>query len=140
MSKDKEIFTKSFNGSIDELESFTQQNADFVKDVIDGKADCPLSDEEALVFVKEDFKEVFGREIDDAEAKEILQTIKMDYVQETIDKLIIDGLVQVKEYDENGHPLFGMTAEGEILYKKIKDAQLAKLVGDSDHEKDDRIL
>jgi transcription initiation factor IIE alpha subunit len=118
MNKDKKIFTQHFTGSLDDLLAFTQQNADFVDDVVEGREEVMLDDKEAIQFVKEEFKEQYGEDITDEEAAEIMNEIKLEQVKDTIQSLIEDGLVEIKEYGEDGEPKYGLTEKGEALYPK----------------------
>lgn len=118
MNKDKKIFTENFTGSIDDLMAFTQDNANFVDDVIEGRDDVMLNDKESIQFVKEEFKEQYGEDITDEQAAEIMNEIKLEHVKDTIQSLIEDGLVEIKEYGEDGEPKYGLTEKGEALYPK----------------------
>jgi Fic family protein len=115
MNKDKKIFTENFSGSIDDLLAFTQQNADFVDNVVEGREEIMLNDKEAIQFVKDEFKEQHGEILTDVEAAEIMNEIKLAQVKDVIDSLVENGLVEIKEYDENGEPKYGLTEKGETL-------------------------
>ena len=72
---DKEIFTKNFTGSIDELLDHCDKHAVYVNDVIEEKINVILSDEEAISLIKQ---ECHG--ISDEDAKHVLNEIKIEYV------------------------------------------------------------
>lgn len=114
--ENRKIFTNSFTGSIDELLEFTQANSDFVSDVTDGNKDFTLTDEESIEFIKIEYKEMYNSELSDEEASKILEHIKIEQTKDTIDELVKHGLVEIKGYNEDGEPLFGLTEEGEKLY------------------------
>jgi hypothetical protein len=113
----RDILSKPFSGSIDELLKFTQENADFVEDVVVNDKDILLSDTESIGMIKE----MTNYEISDEEARKMLDEIKMEAVRESINKLIEEGLVEVKSYDDNGEPLYGLTAAGDKTADEIKN-------------------
>ena len=121
MNKDKKIFTQNFSGSIEDLMAFTQDNANFVDDVIEGRDDVMLDYKESIQFIKEEFKAQYGHDLNDEEAEVFLTETKLEEVQEAIQSLIEDGLVEIKEYGEDGEPKYGLTEKGEALFPKKKN-------------------
>ena len=104
---DKEIFTKNFTGSIDELLDHCDKHAVYVNDVIEEKINVILSDEEAISLIKQ---ECHG--ISDEDAKHVLNEIKIEYVTDMCEKMVEDGLL-MKSYDEDGEVLYLSTEKGK---------------------------
>ena len=66
-----------------------------------------------------DFKNL--HDLNDEEAEEILNQTKLEQVKDAIQSLIEDGLVEIKEYGEDGEPKYGLTEKGDKLYPKKKN-------------------
>lgn len=113
--KNKDIFTKNFTGSIDQLLNHTQKNANFVEKVIDGKEDIMLDDNEAIDLIKSEYPE-----LSEDEAIETLNIIKLEYVKETLDQLMQDGLVEISGYNDEGEALYKTTELGNSVIEKFK--------------------
>ena len=111
------IFKKHFNGTLDELLNYTQTNADFVQDVLNGKKEVILNDEESITMILEEYPTLTKNT-----AKELLDNIKLEMVKDTINTLIEDGLAESKGLDPNtNEEIFGLTELGELYYNHIKN-------------------
>jgi hypothetical protein len=111
------IFKKHFNGTLDELLNYTQTNADFVQDVLSGKKEVMLNDEESITMILEEYPTLTKNT-----AKELLDNIKLEIMKDTINTLIEDGLVESKGLDPNtNEEVFGLTELGELYYNHIKN-------------------
>ena len=111
------IFKKHFNGTLDELLNYTQTNADFVQDVLSGKKEVILNDEESITMILEEYPTLTKNT-----AKELLDNIKLEMVKDTINTLIKDGLAESKGLDPNtNEEIFGLTKLGELYYNHIKN-------------------
>ena len=115
MKKNKKILTDSFKGSIDDLLNHCSENADYVSDVVEEVEQVQLTDNEAAKMINEKFK-YFTHD----ECLKIVQQIKLEEVRETIDKMINEGLVEVKEYDAQGDPKFVLTERGNKYKESLK--------------------
>lgn len=113
--KNKDIFTKNFTGSIDQLLNHTQKNANFVEKVIDGEEDIMLDDDEALDLIKSEYPD-----LSDIEAVEVLGIIKTEYVKETLDELVKAGFVEISGYNSDGEPLYKTTELGNEAIKAFR--------------------
>ena len=114
--KNKEIFTKPFTGSIEDLLAHTDANADFVDRVNSGQEDVMLTREEAI----NDIIEQSGYTLSTEDATKVLDEIMLGIVDEYIKGLIEEGLVEIKDYDEKGEPRYGLVPQGESTYQKNK--------------------
>jgi len=112
----KEIFTKSFSGSIDDLLNYCQSNADFVADVIDGKKDFPITEEEAISMIKEEFPD-----IPEEEVMEVLNQVKLDEAKSIIESLVAKGLLEIVDYNADGEAVYGPTELGKEWIKNQKN-------------------
>lgn len=111
------IFKKHFNGTLDELLNYTQTNADFVQDVLSGKKEVMLNDEESITMILEEYPTLTKNT-----AKELLDNIKLEMIKDTINTLIEDGLAESKGLDPNtNEEIFGLTELGELYYNHIKN-------------------
>ena len=111
------IFKKHFNGTLDELLNYTQTNADFVQDVLSGKKEVMLNDEESITMIQEEYPTLTKNT-----AKELLDNIKLEIAKDTINSLIKDDLVESKGLDPNtNEEVFGLTELGELYYNHIKN-------------------
>jgi len=110
----KEIFTQSFSGSIDDLLNYCQSNADFVADVIDGRKDFQITEEEAISLIKAEFPN-----IQEEEVMEVLNQIKLDEVKSTIESLVAKGLLEIVDY-KDGEAVYGPTELGKEWIKNQK--------------------
>jgi len=110
----KEIFIKNFSGSIDALIDHCQTNADFVDDVISGKTDFELTNEEALTLIRDEFPG-----ISDDDSYIILNEIKLIQAKETLDRMVQNGLCEIIGYEE-GEPVYGPTELGKQMIEKLK--------------------
>jgi len=113
----KEIFTKPFSGSIDDLLAHTDANADFVDRVNSGQEDFMLTREEAI----NDIIEQSGYTLSREGATQILDEIMLAEVNESIKGLMAEGLVEIKDYGEKGEPRYGLTPQGESTYQQNKN-------------------
>lgn len=111
----KEIFTKSYTGSIDDLLNYCQSNADFVSDVIDGKKDFTITEEEAIALIKAEFPN-----IPDEEVMEVLNQIKQDEIKSTVESLVSRGLLEIVDY-KDGEAVYGPTELGKEWIKNQKN-------------------
>jgi hypothetical protein len=118
MSND--IFTKNFNGSIDDLLKHCGDNADLVNNVIEGKTDIILNDTDAIALIKSELHDIDGKYVSDESAKEILELIKLEQAKQVINELVSRGLLESKGYNTDGEEVFGLTVLGEEYNKKIK--------------------
>ena len=112
----KEIFTKPFTGSIDDLLNYCSNNAGNVSDVIEGKKDFLLTDDEFIAILKEEIPN-----IPDELAHKILQERKLEQTIEICEQMKKDGLIECKGYNADGEELLGLTPLGEKHYKKINN-------------------
>jgi len=112
----KDIFTKNFTGSIDDLLNHCDNNAEFVSDVIEGKKDFVLTDEESIVMIKEEFPN-----ISDELANKFLQEMKLEQTIIICEKMKKEGLIETKGYNKDGEEILGLTKLGEEYYNKIKN-------------------
>jgi hypothetical protein len=106
---------KPFSGTIDELLNHVSDfDPNEVEQLVDGKIDVPLSDEEATALIMEELK------VNRNDAAKILVEMKEEVVTETITKLMNENIVEVASYDENGQPLYTLTKLGEEYAQRIK--------------------
>lgn len=100
---------KNFKGSIDELLDHCSK---IDPNVVDDE-DYILSNEEAIDVIKEEYG------CSDADAKKILENIKLSEAREIIQKLQDEGIVELKEY-RDGEPIWGLTEKGKEEALRIK--------------------
>ena len=101
---------KNFTGTVDELLNHCSQ----VDPNIVNNEDVMLSTEEALDTIKEEFH------CDDERAKILLDEFKLVEAKEFIEKLRDEGIVEIKKYNEDGEPLWGLTEAGKEEAARIK--------------------
>ena len=61
------------------------------------------------------------------EAIEIYNEIALQEVKTIVDKLVQEGLMEVKSYGENGEPKFGLTELGEKCAESLKEKMDRKI-------------
>lgn len=112
----KDIFLKHFNGNLDELAKFTQDNADFVDNVLSEREDFDLTDEQAITVICME-NPSFTRE----QAAAVYDQIKLDIVNDNIKVLLDEGSIEVAEYGDDGEPKYQLTEAGKKRYKNLFD-------------------
>ncbi len=106
--EDPKIFTENFSGNLDELNKFTQDNADFVLDVINTNQknpsiDIPVTPSPVSVPV------VSGEQLPTTDESDMV------VVTEELDKMVAEGLLEVVSFDDDGEPRFQLTEKGKGL-------------------------
>ena len=119
--KQNDILGKPFNGSIDDLLNFTQANADFVEKVVVNDENVLIDRETAIGMIKEELNYT----VSDEEAERMFDEIMLEHTRETIQDLVAKGLVEVKEYDTHGEPLYGLTEQGNKYADGLKSIKKA---------------
>lgn len=132
-NNNNKIFTSHFRGSIDELLNFCTSKADFVSDVIDGKIEVHLSDEELLEQMKNEFPDfnTNNQQNDDYEQDDDYEQMRDDIdISELLQEIIDSGDIELVGYNKNGQALYSITEQGrksneELLKAAALGAQAA---------------
>ncbi len=91
-----------FTGTIDEL---LDHSMTLDVDKIEAKIEADIYNEENRLFVKDIMEDL---ECSEEEATKIYNEVKLEEVTSVVDELVLDGVLEIVGYDDNGEPLFGI--------------------------------
>lgn len=111
---DNRIFTSHFRGTIDDLLDFCSTRGDAVAEVVEGKKEIYLSQEEILAQIYYEFPN-----ITDEEAHMYLEEFSSDQAASLIEAMLESGDIETVGYDDNGQELYALTATGKENHDDI---------------------